>query len=1707
MSRIEYEVEQVREEVFTGSLILDSYTGKSPEERIYEMMEMAGLSFPREELEFGYEGASDDDGISETMSTDFVVYRNFERKIPYVVDREEIFSGTLILDSGSKRPEDRIYDMMDLAGVQVSSDDELEIGYEGASDDDGISDTMTTEFVVYRLSRKRLEDGIREEEVSEEVDTSEKEESQEGSKEDLLKEIEELKALRAQLESASLENRDKIVGQIMGDTPEEEKMEEVHSQFMVDVLRDQLRELEESQAQLEERLRELQTLYEDTQKEMLSVAESLEDTLNQGKLLSEEELKQIRDDATARKLHLSEDATRYLTEIEQIKKQLQSMKRKISNIKKEIKKVEPLKLTVEEYEEITSTLKKKSIMDAILSRKGMDKILSKKASSRTKEESKKLKAAREEILREISKLKTEEGYSVLEAIEILYDLHVEYGKGKGTPKVMSLSLDEVQHIQTNSRLLPERIISDSKESNYVPGDVPEDLRDVMERDEIDDDAHHTISSDDTTGIVERITLYRDADHEDVYYVHKYALTRFNLVPIGPEIRINGILCNRISSNDADYIIHNSRNNYSPYEVDVQMIYLGNQEDFDDQNMNSEDHPTRDFVERITIFNDLDNDNQKYVNKYVIRRFNLTPVSEEVRIDGIACYPITGDDASYIMGNQNNDYSPYEVVIKDRHLGLRSGMDSDRPRGFVEKITLYRDLDNNNEIYVNKYVVERFGIVPMSDEVRVEGVACFRIDQEAASYIISHANNSYSPYEVDVIDVALGMRNTDMDDSRFNRIEFYRDLNNLDDFYVKKKILNRFNIKPTSGEVNINDDSYFRISSNDAERIIGSAHNHYSPYEIDMHDVDLNRYQKYKENENYHNFRDVSEKIVLYRDLDHNREMYAKKYVVSRFGFNPIGDEVRIDGYACYRISDEDAKSLIENAHNDYSPYMIEIRDVYLNNYNNFDSYKDSDDDRLANSLDDFDFHRRSEGDDSVSREDDSSREDSNQGDDTSTRDFDGDDSDHDSGDSEDEDSSEKEPSEDESTKGGIHTEGEEDTPVEDTSVAEETITLFRDLNDNNQIYATSEVLGKFGISPKTETKMIGSQECFKVSSDTEQLINYIVRTSKNPKYTIKYVDVKLQKKVLPSVEGIIYKLTQDLDIGPRDSRRFRASNLRPTKSFLNELHSGNWVYNVVHFVPSLAKADISFLSKICGSLFLSKRGKNAMLEIQKRLDNLSEEELEVLFFEYKGSRLKTDMNNQINDLIIDRLRKYGLSKVEELNNLIKENYTLLFGLLGQIKAIDEKLESSHLSEIERKSLSAERQGLIQKASLCVTRIIDYRGQADNYLSGGVHGLEEDFKAVSTKLSYVGMRFAKSGHFDNELQKKLADYDDALKLAIANGDDEKIVSSFMGLESCYFDNTKIARSIVGNRSVGSKYYSPLAEQFDYRDDPFIRDLFTTVAISSATISAINAIRVHAIESRAILSQQQSDANAVNNANDATMSYVDSTARNIEGHRGTFQEGMEAQSHQDVLNASNALERESLDMHNWTFGDAYRVTDDAHHTIFNQFHDNVTSSLNQVTSQYGAGAITQAQALQQVADIASGAQSELVNVCQNCLQILRPYAQTHPQFDLGAVQESMEYIVAHPDAIINMNQGMVEVTDLAGGLVGLSAAHVTALSSLPSDMLSTLICAASAFGLAIRVSTTMENRHGKHKGYGNEVTDMMDDYQRGEEEDREERKRHR
>ena len=547
----------------------------------------------------------------------------------------------------------------------------------------------------------------------------------------------------------------------------------------------------------------------------------------------------------------------------------------------------------------------------------------------------------------------------------------------------------------------------------------------------------------------------------------------------------------------------------------------------------------------------------------------------------------------------------------------------------------------------------------------------------------------------------------------------------------------------------------------------------------------------------------------------------------------------------------------------------------------------------------------------------------------------------------------------------------------------------------------------------------------------------------------------------PHVETIIYKLTKDLDIYPKDCKRYTASNIRPTKVFIKELRSGNYLYNIVHVLPSVGKATVSFFKKLSSKLLLSNRAKKNVKELKRRVYNeLTEEELEVLFLEYRGSQLKMDMNLQINPILLTRLKEYGLDKINEINDRIKAKYENLFTTVGEIKALDEKIESTEVSETDKRKYEREREELFEKAASDVIYIHDSRIIGNKYMSGGVHGLEEDFKAIDSKQNYIGRRFAKVGKFDNDLQETLATLGQKLNDAIDDLDHKKIVESFLALESCYFHNTKIRPSLLGKKSVGKKYYTSLVEEFDYRDDPFMRDLFMTVALASATLGAVNAVQTHTGNGIS-----RSEIERINQQNDNAVGYAVQVGKEINNQKATLINGMKAQAYKDTVTISHMS-----------------GTD-----VANSFYQKVQSDIDSIITGYANKSLTDLEVLAQMRNVVKGTQISFQKVAEEYLKEL-----PSSSYNIPAIQNSLEYLTTHPDEIMQMNEAVFDLGNYAGGLTTLSATHFDAFTSLPSDLQTTLLSCASSCALALNISSNMESKYLKKNKKDKSIEEMLEKY---------------
>ena len=582
-----------------------------------------------------------------------------------------------------------------------------------------------------------------------------------------------------------------------------------------------------------------------------------------------------------------------------------------------------------------------------------------------------------------------------------------------------------------------------------------------------------------------------------------------------------------------------------------------------------------------------------------------------------------------------------------------------------------------------------------------------------------------------------------------------------------------------------------------------------------------------------------------------------------------------------------------------------------------------------------------------------------------------------------------------------------------------------------------------------------------------------------------------ETKVKKGLYTIMQELTDGLELTRKMNGKYTASNIRVVKGFKEELKSGNVLYNIVHFVPAVVAMPINFVRKVVNKLTYSMKERENIEKFKDRLSKLSQEDLETIWNEYRGTRVIQERYvGIVNTLLNEKMQEYAYSKVAVLDKKIAGGYQVLFSAMEQVEACDELLKK----ETNPKKIAVikqERANILAGKAEMISNLRSQYIEANQILNGGAHGFAEDMKAARTKLSIVGKRFAKDHDFNNELAAKQAEIEKRENAAIANGDNEAALRAFVDGEVLLMGKTEIKKTLFGQQSVGEKYSMPLVDMLNYSDDPFVRDLLRTVAYVGMGISAANALITHGPKSDALLQQNKADTDRVNAANDATIEQVHQAGDTLTGNRDDFITGMQSQTGETSVNISQSLERETLDSNSWYLGTEYNKMDAFNHARYNAMSDAAKAKLEDIATKCYNNQITDMQALEMIKEVANTQHQNLIDIYTEYQPILEQYASTHP-FDLHGVQESMQFVLDHPDAVIKMNEGMVESIQVGEELAGLSAEHIAAINSLPSDLATTLFgVATSTAALTYQAASTMNNNVKSGK-YGNETTDMIQDY---------------
>ena len=1465
MDNIEYIEEEVREDIAV-------YHGEYSDEDIYELMRTSGISIEDEkEIEIVH---SDKNG---TPRVD--VYRRVKRQVPYKVERVLVTAFPVGSGKSEEIQKQRANAMLHYLSLESKDGSRFEIVEE--KDDTG----TIISYQVYKVQKTQLqeeksivlvEDREKDEDLQSRIGVEDEWELIKQKREELASatSTEEQQAIIDEI-SRLIEQTESKLSQINTDTTGEDKKAPVAKEKLSDALEKEVTTIDDKIKKLEEEIRELRLKHDSIEQKLRAELEKYENT---GLLSAEEQEEQQRKDMKI-KLEANKKSAKLLRKIREDEIYLEQLKRRKTVKQKDYKTAEDLDLTVEEYLLIQDTVSRKKVEEALMSQKGLADIYHKPAKERTEEEKDALNKAKEEIFREIHAEREKESVSVLDAIQSLYHLDVKFSKGEN-PRVISVTAQDKDAISEKIAHSSSKIVknNDQQKINYTPQEAPKDM---------------TMST--VNDFREKFVLFRDTESNDIY-IREYGLERFNLVPTGPSVKINGAICYPISKEDADHIIEDQNNEKSPYIVVSRGIASIQVEEMDSKEAMDSAIYIKELLRYLK-------ENDTSVYRYYVElanHYREDPNYEPPEFEKNNPF-LTEEDYHNLIESKEERISQYFAStmrrVIDYHLEnyqkeekqeatLKAELRKGDYFGYGEYYYLvfkYANKEQEEKIfelfeqeliptygshssrvdhpngYIMPYLADEEGEITPENTGRVGGTSIpedilpeFLQRLEDAGVVITienpeleeEINNILAEAEeakvkeksqdkkIDIEEWLENMnnqlenyQNSTPEDSSSDDLEIYQDVDRNNEKYAPDKVLNDYQIEPKSGEYIIEGNPSYRISEEDYARIKADMDS--KGQSINLVDVHLDEDKIEDEN----TLPRGTEKIHIYQDED-NHGAYVIKAALSHFNLNPTSKEVKINDRYCFRISDEDADYIVKNQNNDISPYIVEIVPVHLEKIDTpieNEVAKESDEENdtetkeiiLYRDLNDNNqvyassavlsfFQIITEGD-AVQIENEPcfkirpeiERNIQRQAEESTnpkiTIEY------HD-----------------------IHLKAKKTEDDEEEEI--EYIPLLRDVDNNDQLYVSIDTLNKFNITPDTSPENIQGLECYKLIEEQQEIIMETVEKSTKPKLKIKYHDVHLGKKQEKPEEKeakgekhyqeIIQELTEGLNsISPKGEKRFHASNISVSQA-ADEIRTGNWLYNVTGFVPKIVALPIAFFRKIGSKILLTSSQKEDYEELMHRLEELPEEDLEILFRDYRGTNAKADMNLGINTCIAARLRKYVMDKVEQLDEIIKTNYAKLFACLGKIKEITESISSDSLSEEDMNNLTLQRSELIRQGAECAI-IIDYaRKEGIRLLEGtGLHSFEKDMKEVNSKMSYVGYRFAKQQEgFDHETQELLARFGQGFNDAVAQQDPEAIIDNFMNYEACYLDNIDIVNSILESQEAYNGEVTDLLESFLYGKEP-------------------------------------------------------------------------------------------------------------------------------------------------------------------------------------------------------------------------------------------------------------------------------------------------
>ena len=386
---------------------------------------------------------------------------------------------------------------------------------------------------------------------------------------------------------------------------------------------------------------------------------------------------------------------------------------------------------------------------------------------------------------------------------------------------------------------------------------------------------------------------------------------------------------------------------------------------------------------------------------------------------------------------------------------------------------------------------------------------------------------------------------------------------------------------------------------------------------------------------------------------------------------------------------------------------------------------------------------------------------------------------------------------------------------------------------------------------------------------------------------------KLKKGLFDDLNGVeIYK-----DKSQKIYKRLQAKNIKFNKGYwYNIFHQygdnkSNRAYNVASITKGLFSSAALFFKK---RAIVTKKQKNLAEEIKKRVDKLTDEELEELYANRNHWLVSCSEPKILVSYISEKLVPYEEKHATKIQEEIDKRVEELVTIKNKVEEINNLPYDANLLAEKNKLLSG-----------CKQRILDIQ----ELLSIGSNifnrDMVEDARAYSTNMSRKGRRFSRVGITDDETLGQL------LRIVRSKRTtEEQALNAYFDYVGNIKKGTKTSNGWIGIGSGeiatgttlnGDNYYNVLNRRYDYRDDTLTSDIFssimTFVGIASTALGVIssikqyNAIKQYNIEvdrinrhNMAYQNQVESSTNSLLNSNSELSGYSAGLSESLRGELG-------------------------------------------------------------------------------------------------------------------------------------------------------------------------------------------------------------------------------